>query len=264
MVDEKRVLPANVAPPPQAPSSADRSSIGGSSVRELSEKVVKAAESARGLGRLSATSLAQLRLAHMRLHGREGDLKLLRTKLGELTTNGGSTALPEIILVSGVSGTGKTALISRGLQGPAQKMGMTFVSGKFDLNQGALPLSAFAEAMTSLAKHVEGHENFNTIQGDIRNSFAEEDVLLLSRAMPGCNELLGIERGRKVSRRSGGKEMVSRQQYAIKRLLKIVCTHLNGLVLFIDDLQVSVPVDTTTAFPVSLHERFHTGSFLSL
>ncbi|KAL9186731.1 hypothetical protein ACHAXT_005969 [Thalassiosira profunda] len=217
MIDEKRAaLPANKAKG-AAPAHA-------SNVRELSDKVVKAAESARGPVGRSTTSLAQLKLAHMRLHGREADLNLLRAKQGELATNGGSTALPEIILVSGVSGTGKTALVKRGLREPAQKMGMTFVSGKFDVNQAALPLSAFAEAMAP----------------DVGKIFAEEDRMWLSGAMPGSDELLGIERGKRVSvssHLSGGKEAVSRQQYAIKRLLKTVCTHLNGLVLFIDDLQ---------------------------
>ena len=187
MTHEKRALPANKAKG-AAPAHA-------SNVRELSDKVVKAAKSARGPVGRSSTSLAQLRLAHMRLHGREDDLNLLRAKLGELATNGGSTALPESILVSGVSGTGKTALVKRGLREPAAKMGMTFVSGKFDVNQAALPLSAFAEAMASLAKHVTGHENFAEIQADVGKIFAEEDRMWLSGAMPGSDELLGIERG---------------------------------------------------------------------
>ena len=36
-----------------------------------------------------------------------------------------------------------------------------------------------------------------------------------------------------------GKEAIARLQYAIRTLVKIICTHLKGVVLFIDDLQVS-------------------------
>jgi hypothetical protein len=35
-----------------------------------------------------------------------------------------------------------------------------------------------------------------------------------------------------------GKEAIARLQYAIRGLLRIMCIHLNGVVLFIDDLQV--------------------------
>ena len=122
--------------------------------REISERVVKAAESSRRSKKVTS-SLAQLRLANMKLHGREKDMKLLRGKLLELKKNSkwdkndnsannstdkgtkdeikGSTLvredsrrrtsivnieqtgiLPELILISGVSGTGKSALVMKG------------------------------------------------------------------------------------------------------------------------------------------------------
>ena len=122
--------------------------------REISERVVKAAESNRRSKKVTS-SLAQLRLANMKLHGREKDMKLLRGKLLELKKNSkwdkndnsannstdkgtkdeikGSTLvredsrrrtsivnieqtgiLPELILISGISGTGKSALVMKG------------------------------------------------------------------------------------------------------------------------------------------------------
>ena len=122
--------------------------------REISERVVKAAESSRRSKKVTS-SLAQLRLANMKLHGRENDMKLLRGKLLELKKNSkwdkndnsannstdkgtkdeikGSTLvredsrrrtsivnieqtgiLPELILISGISGTGKSALVMKG------------------------------------------------------------------------------------------------------------------------------------------------------
>ena len=158
---------------------------------------------------------------------------------------------PEIILVSGVSGVGKSALVMKGLKDPATRMGLTFISGKFDLNNTALPMSAFCDAMTSLTTTIveEGKELLDSIQHDLSNTFSEDDIILLIRTLPGCQGLFSTipntpntEDG-DVHNRIVGKDAVARFQYAIRRLLKIVCTHLMGVVLFLDDLQWS---DTAT------------------
>ena len=136
-----------------------------------------------------------------------------------------------------------TFLISRvtGIRDPAQKMGINFTSGKFDLNNTSLPLSAFVDAMVSLTSIIFDRDKGNKIQRDIDQSFAEDDALLLVRALPGCEKLFNLKdgAGQHDDKSLVGKEAISRLQYAIRRLLKIICTYLNGLVLFIDDLQVS-------------------------
>lgn len=215
--------------------------------RELSERVVKAAESSRRAKKVTS-GLAQLRLANMKLHGREDDIKLLRGKLLELKkkgkeeNNNNMNALPELVLISGISGTGKSALVMKGVRDPAEKMGMTFVGGKFS-NNTSLPLSAFVDAMASLTNTkivIEGDKG-KKIQNAITDTFGEEDALLLVKALPGCEKLFPLQKDEAIHNQTSqlaGKEAISRLQYAIRRLLKIICTHLNGLVLFIDDLQV--------------------------
>jgi predicted ATPase len=109
------------------------------------------------------------------------------------------------------------------------------------------------------------------IRDKIQNEFDEEHVEQLQRVLPGCAGLLGTQRqsifsplskavavvpplrrafGRKLggSKRPdtlvlAGEESISRMHYAIRRLLKVTCSHLKGVVLFIDDLQWS---DTAT------------------
>lgn len=217
------------------------------STRELSESIVKAAQSGRGANKIPS-NLSQLRLANMKLHGREDDMELLKAKLLELKkgkcekNNKSDNSLPELVLISGVSGTGKSALVMSGVKDPAQKMGMTFVGGKFDLNNTSLPLSAFVDAMASLTKTiVEGGER-KKVQDDIHDSFEEEDMIILVRALPGCEKLFPLHKECASPRRTSltRREAISRLQYAIKMLLKIICTHLKGVVLFIDDLQVRI------------------------
>ena len=158
-------------------------------------------------------------------------------------------------MVSGVSGTGKSALVMRGVRDQAQKMGLVFAGGKFDLNHTALPLSAFTDAMSSLAKHVMSDEgNMQKIQNDIKGAaIGEDDLMLLARVLPGCEDLLTSSEKGAVRQKSlveeedisgDGREAVRRVQYAIRRLLKVICSNLNGVVLFIDDLQVSIEFGT--------------------
>ena len=217
-------------------------------MEDLSNMVAKAAKQARGTNKVTAMSLARLNVANMKLHGREDDMKVLESKLLDLKNNddnSSSKKLPELVLISGVSGTGKSALVMRGLRDPSTKMGTAFAGGKFDLNNAALPLSAFIDATSALTKHVIEGGMGDEIQSDINATFAEEDMILLVKALPGCEALLPIQKDDelKKNRRLSGKEAVSRLQYAIRKLLKIICTNLKGAVLFIDDLQWA---DTTT------------------
>eukprot|EP00984_Skeletonema_dohrnii_P034356 scaffold33538_cov179-Skeletonema_dohrnii-CCMP3373.AAC.1 len=269
-------------------SSSMPSLVGGtsSSTRQLAEVVVTAAESSRQINK-QISNIAQLRLSNMQLHGRDDDIKLLRSKLRETAKKDDcdeeddvKNHVGEMILVSGKSGTGKSALIQKGLGNPAIKSGYIFASGKFE-DKLLRPLSAFSDAMTCLAKCIteehnkkggltsssEGTSIATLICDKIQNEFDEEDVEQLRRVLPGCAELLGARRsslfcppsvanatvplrrgsGSRLGSFSlnllGGKESISRMHFAVRRLLKIICSHFKGVVLFIDDLQWS---DTAT------------------
>ena len=135
-------------------------------------------------------------------------------------------------------------------------MGINFTSGKFDLNNTSLPLSAFVDAMASLTSIIIDGDKVKDIQHDINDTFGEDDALLLVRALPGSEKLFTLSKD-EVSHDDKslvGKEAISRLQYAIRKLLKIICTHLNGLVLFIDDLQVSEDTSLNELlFSISIH-----------
>ncbi len=140
----------------------------------------------------------------------------------------------------------------KGLKVPAKKMGLSFAGGKFDLNKSTLPLSGFTQAMASLVKQIMHGEKTDEIMAGVLRTFNQDDFKLLKSALPGCGELFDsaiqntsqmgqIEKTEdtNTSKQQYGKETVGRIQFAIRRLLKVICTSLNGIVLFIDDLQVS-------------------------
>ncbi len=182
-----------------------------------------------------------------------------------------------LILVAGKSGTGKSALICNGLGDNAAKSGCAFAAGKFD-EKLFRPLSAFSDALANLAKHIMAEHNMmggmsssgglsiaTLIRYKIRDEFDDKDVEQLRRVLPGCADLLGkqnfsllsksseadaaaLMEGTSVSRMGSlsplaGKESVSQLHFAIRRLLRIICSNVKGVILFIDDLQWS---DTAT------------------
>ena len=209
---------------------------------KLSKLVVDASKSSRQVllkEKLQSTTLGQLRLSHLKLHGREDALALLDDQLSNIGDAGG-----ELILVAGVSGIGKSALVERGLERGAEKRGVAFAKGKFDLNNNALPYSAFAEALSKLAKYVAGQSNVAKIRADVHEALGEDDVAVVLEAMPGCEDFFDEDRKKQLRRslifKIGGKEAVNRLQYAIRRLMKAVCSNVDGVVLFIDDLQVRI------------------------
>ena len=238
------------------------------------------ANSVANLGRsqkFAELSIAQLRLSGLSLHGREDDLKLLKSKLRELPNNcdhaagGGSRQQLEMLLVAGISGAGKTELINRGLRDPSQKMGIAFAGGKLDQNT-SVPLSALADAFSSLTRYVMAHKNAQKIKDDIKTSLGEEGMRTISSAMSGCRDLLSLGNeegeGQRISSRrrrssmniGAGKaealSLVSRFQYAIRRYLKAICSNLKGVVLFIDDLQVSLCSKLYFHFCVQISHQF--------
>ena len=245
-----------------------------SSFADVSDMVVKASSKSKRVRRLSS-SLCHLQLNDLQLHGREDDMKLLMDKLLELKNKrddrrgsmiyrkrsemfssvsslnsidsvGNSynmdSSLSDLLLISGPSGVGKSALVMNGLRDPAQRMGLVFSGGKFDLNKTALPLSAFVDAMVSLTQTVlEGDERKKKrIRNDIKEDFGEENIALLVKALPGCEELFPLQKQRSqsfITSSERSNSSIARLQYAIRRLLKIICSHLEGVVLVFDDIQ---------------------------
>ena len=114
--------------------------------------------------------------------------------------------------------------------------------------------------MANLAKYIKKERLGRLIRDEIQDEFDEEDVEQLRRVLPGCSELLGaVAVARRPSLKANvaavfrsasdsrlkkinhlaGKESISQMHYAIRRLLKIICSTLKGVILFIDDLQWS-------------------------
>jgi len=241
--------------------------------RSLSDTVTEASKAAKSLNRQNQTiSLAQLCLTNLQLHGRDEQLKILRTKLNELHANNTegehnnvvvrrhssldsitsdsvkvAVGNNELILVSGSSGQGKSALVMKGLKLPAQKMGITFTMGKFDMNNNtmSLPFSAVVDVFTSLTKQLSTEDNSYSLKR-IKIDICEilgEDIKLVSTCLPGCEELFPdtdtTSRDNNDTPSHTIQNDTRRLQYAFRRLLRAICSNVKGILFFLDDLQWS-------------------------
>ena len=83
-----------------------------------------------------------------KLYGREQEVRALRAAFERVVARG----TPELVLVSGFSGIGKSSLVQRAAQGHV-RAGL-FVSAKFDQYQRDIPYATLAQALQNLVRQL--------------------------------------------------------------------------------------------------------------
>jgi predicted ATPase/signal transduction histidine kinase/tRNA A-37 threonylcarbamoyl transferase component Bud32 len=84
-----------------------------------------------------------------RLYGREGEIATLLAAFDRVTSSG----TPELVLVSGYSGIGKSSLVNE-LQRPIVRERGLYAAGKFDQYRRDIPYSTFVQAFTELVQEI--------------------------------------------------------------------------------------------------------------
>jgi predicted ATPase/class 3 adenylate cyclase len=168
-----------------------------------------------------------------KLHGREREVASLLERLER--SSAGSC---EMVLVAGVAGVGKTALVRELLRPLGVRRGR-YLEGKFDQFQRELPFSAFAQAFSMFVHAVlSGSESeLELLRARIREAVGELGGLL-TQLVPDLELLIGAQRA---VPELGPVEAQNRFQYVLRRFLLSICDENHPLVLFIDDLQWADP-----------------------
>ncbi|WP_438031962.1 AAA family ATPase [Sorangium sp. So ce204] len=86
-----------------------------------------------------------------RLYGREREIEALRAAFERVVASG----RPELVLVSGYSGIGKSSLVAE-LHGPVVRERGSFLSGKFDQLRRDVPYRPFLQAFRGLVQEILG------------------------------------------------------------------------------------------------------------
>jgi predicted ATPase/signal transduction histidine kinase/tRNA A-37 threonylcarbamoyl transferase component Bud32 len=165
-----------------------------------------------------------------RLYGREAEIALLQEALGRVVITG----TPELVLVSGYSGIGKSVLVHE-LEAPVVRERGCFISGKFDQYQRDVPYATLVQAVRELVL---------SILAESEEHVAARRQLLLDAL--GVNAQLIVEVIPEVALVIGRHppppelppvEAQNRLRMVLRSFIGVIARAEHPLALFLDDLQ---------------------------
>ena len=164
-----------------------------------------------------------------KLYGREKEIETIVSSFEKC-----AAGHLEFVLVSGYSGTGKSALVHEVYKPITAKRGY-FISGKFDQYQRVVPYYAILEAFRELINIFlsENEQKLNTIREEIKAALGNEGKVL-TNVLPNLEHIVGPQ---PEIPELGGMESQNRFNYVFRKFVNATGTKEHPLVLFIDDLQ---------------------------
>ncbi len=165
-----------------------------------------------------------------RLYGREPEIDSLLTAFERVVVHG----TPELVLVSGYSGVGKSSVVNELHKVLVPPRGL-FASGKFDQYKRDIPYATLAQAFQSLLRPLLSHSEaeLNPWREAFREALGPHAQLLIN-LVPELQ--LVIDRQPPVPELPPQAEK-ARFQMVFRRLLSVFAREKHPLALFLDDLQ---------------------------
>lgn len=168
-------------------------------------------------------------LIQQKLYGREQEIHDLMVAYKRCAHGG-----KELMLVSGYSGTGKSALV-REVHKPITESHGYFIEGKFDQFQRAVPYFAILKAFEEMTNILltESQSVLDGFRISIQEAVGTEGKVITD-VIPQLEKIIGPQ---PPVPEVGGAEAQNRFNYVFRKLIHILATKEHPLVLFIDDLQ---------------------------
>ena len=164
-----------------------------------------------------------------KLYGRESEVFSLLAAFDRVSA--GST---EIMLVSGFSGIGKTAVVNE-VQKPIVRQRGYFIKGKFDQFQRNLPFSAFVQAFRDLMGQLLSETDAKVEQCKLEILAALGDsAQVIVEVIPELERIIGPQPPVPELSGSAGQ---NRFNLLLEKFIKVFTTKEHPLVIFLDDLQ---------------------------
>lgn len=164
-----------------------------------------------------------------KLYGRETEVNQLLAVFDRV-----SQGTKEMILVSGYSGIGKSALVNE-IHKPITRQRGQFIKGKFDQLQRDIPYSAISQAFQDLIRQLlsEPEATLQSWKEKILAALGDNGQIIIE-IIPELERIIGQQPS---VERLGKTESQNRLNFFFKRFLNVFCQKEHPLVLFIDDLQ---------------------------
>ncbi|NEP77841.1 MAG: serine/threonine-protein kinase PknK, partial [Okeania sp. SIO3B3] len=164
-----------------------------------------------------------------KLYGREQEVEELLTAFEQVSL--GKTGM---ILISGYSGIGKSALVNE-IHKPITKKRGKFISGKFDQFQRDIPYSGISQAFKELIHKLlsEPDITLQTWRNKILAVLGNNGQIIID-VIPELEKIIGQQ---PPVEQLGATESQNRFNLLFQRFLSVFCQKEHPLIIFIDDLQ---------------------------
>ncbi|MFM2313282.1 MAG: hypothetical protein RLZZ04_2558 [Cyanobacteriota bacterium] len=173
-----------------------------------------------------------------KLYGRDREIATLKAAFARVTAS--QSSAPELMLVTGYSGVGKTTLVQEIYQPITEKRGY-FISGKFEQFQRNIPYSAVVSAFSNLVKQLLGESQAALKQwrSQLLGALGENGQVIIE-VIPEVELIIGeqpaiVEGGG--TRCGQALSAQNRFNLVFKNFIRVFCDPQHPLVIFLDDLQ---------------------------
>ena len=165
-----------------------------------------------------------------RLYGRDREIDTLLTAFDRIVAGG----RPELVLVSGYSGIGKSAVVNE-LHKPLVPPRGLFASGKFDQYKRDIPYATLAQAFQSLIRPLlsKNEEDLHKWRDALREAL-DPNGLLIVDLVPELKHIIGEQ---PPVPELPPQEAQRRFQLVFRRFIGVFARPEHPLALFLDDLQ---------------------------
>ena len=179
---------------------------------------------------LGTHDLSDKLLIPERLYGREREIAILLAAFDRVVASGG----PELVLVSGPAGTGKSTVVNELHRALVPTRGL-FASGKFDQNQRDVPYASLAQALQGLVRPLLGKSEAELApwRAGLTEALGASGRLMAT-LVPELELLIGPQ---PLVAELAPQDAKRRFHLIVRRLLGVFARAEHPLALFLDDLQ---------------------------
>ena len=172
-----------------------------------------------------------------KLYGREREVEILLTAFVRVASpqeNRVSSGSAEMMLVSGYSGIGKSALVQE-IYKPITRDRGYFISGKFDQFKRNIPYSAIANAFQSLARQLLTENETTLLQWKekLQSALGINGQIIID-VVPEIELIIGSQ---PAVHKLNPVESQNRFNLVFQNFIRVFCSISHPLVIFLDDLQ---------------------------